>query len=425
MQRERRSGLGGSSGTIRFRCTFRNTIYDVLRARGWKEVESETDWDVAWIDKDWLRENFDSMHLDEHQRINHFRNHYELTKKDNLIKNLKRWQRQLQREGREEEAKSYDFFPVTFVLPADYGLFVEEFKQQSGATWIMKPAGKAQGRGIFLFNKLSQINDWKKDHKWKSDEPQAEIYVVQRYIENPLLVGGKKFDMRIYVLVTAYSPLTVYLYRSGFARFSLYRFETTAKNLSDTYVHLTNAAIQKTGPAYDKQAGCKWSLRHLKLYLMGKYGMETTDRLFGEIQDICINSLLAVQKVMINDKHCFEMYGYDIMIDDTLKPWLIEVNASPSLTADTPQDYELKFGLLDDVFSVVDVEDKLDGAQEECIGGFDLIYAGGPREKTKQSTLLTKLGCFDDRVRSLRRLHKQHAKRVQQQAAAAVAAGVR
>ena len=158
---------------------------------------------------------------------------------------------------------------------------------------------------------------------------------------------------------------------------------------------------------------------------MGKYGMEATDRLFGEIQDICINSLLAVQKVMINDKHCFEMYGYDIMIDDTLKPWLIEVNASPSLTADTPQDYELKFGLLDDVFSVVDVEDKLDGAQEECIGGFDLIYAGGPREKTKQSTLLTKLGCFDDRVRSLRRLHKQHAKRVQQQAAAAAAAGVR
>ena len=49
---------------------------------------------------------------------------------------------------------------------------------------------------------------------------------------------------------------------------------------------------------------------------------------------------------------CGGRYGYDIMIDEALKPWLIEVNASPSLTADTPQDYELKFGLLDDVYSV-------------------------------------------------------------------------
>ena len=65
-----------------------------------------------------------------------------------------------------------------------------------------------------------------------------------------------------------------------------------------------------------------------------------------------IYSLLSVQKVMIHDKHCFELYGYDILIDDALKPWLVEVNASPSLTADTPQDYELKFGLLDDVYSV-------------------------------------------------------------------------
>ena len=53
-----------------------DTIYDVLRARGWKEVESETDWDVAWVETAWLRENFDGQHLEDHQRINHFRNHY-------------------------------------------------------------------------------------------------------------------------------------------------------------------------------------------------------------------------------------------------------------------------------------------------------------------------------------------------------------
>lgn len=415
----RRSGLGGpGGGTVRFRCTFHNTIYDVLRARGWREVETETDWDVAWIDTGWLRENYDGMHLEDHQRINHFRNHYELTRKDNLVKNLKRMQRQLQREGKDEDAKKFDFFPGTYVLPADYGLFVEEFKQQGGAIWIMKPVGKAQGKGIFLFNKLAQINEWKKDHRWKSDNPQAEAYVVQRYVENPLLVGGKKFDLRIYVLVTSYSPLTVYMNRSGFARFSYHRYNTHAKNLGDNYVHLTNVAIQKTAPGYDGGAGCKWPLRNLKLYLIGKFGVEATDTLFNEIQELCINSLLAVQKVMINDKHCFEMYGYDILIDDNLKPWLIEVNASPSLTADTPADYELKFGLLDDVYSVIDVESKLGGVQEECIGGFDLIHAGGPVSSDKQSCYTTRLGCYDDRVRQLKKLHKAHAKRALQAAQA-------
>jgi tubulin polyglutamylase TTLL9 len=68
----------------------------------------------------------------------------------------------------------------------------------------MKPVGKSQGKGIFLFNKLNQISDWKKDLRWRADSPVPENYIVQRYVDNPYLVGGKKFDLRIYVLVTSY-----------------------------------------------------------------------------------------------------------------------------------------------------------------------------------------------------------------------------
>jgi len=90
---------------------------------------------------------------------------------------------------RAEEAATYDFCPVTFVLPGDYALFVEEFNRVHGTVWIMKPIGRAQGKGIFLFHKLSQISSWKSEHRWKPDTPGVETYVVQKYIPNPYCVS--------------------------------------------------------------------------------------------------------------------------------------------------------------------------------------------------------------------------------------------
>ena len=55
-------------------------------------------------------------------------------------------------------------------------------------------------------------------------------------------------------------------------------------------------------------------LQALKLYLMSIHGVDRIDQLFWEIQMIILRSLLAVQPIMIADKHCFELYGYDIII---------------------------------------------------------------------------------------------------------------
>ncbi|KAH8934680.1 hypothetical protein BDL97_18G097200 [Sphagnum fallax] len=366
-----------SKTSIKFRSCWKQTvIYEVLKARGWVETESELEWDFFWSDVGWMYEFFDHIHLADHQRFNHFRNYYELTRKDLLIKNLKRMKKTLEREGQIAEAAKYNFFPNTYALPAEYGLFVEEFKRTSpqsqnfsktkGArslqevgVWIMKPVGKARGRGIFLFTRLNQISEWKKDHRWKVENPQVENYIVQRYIDNPYLVGGKKFDLRIYVLVLAYAPLKAYVYRSGFARFTIAHFSIKKEELVNNLVHLTNFSIQKHAPAYKSKTGTKWPLHSLKMHMISKHGEQVVNTLFHNIHMLILRSLLAMQNVMIQDKHCFELYGYDILVDDSLKPWLLEVNASPSLGADTPTDHELKYGMLDDVITLVDMEHRL------------------------------------------------------------------
>jgi tubulin polyglutamylase TTLL9 len=286
----------------------------------------------------------------------------------------------------------------------------------------MKPVGRAQGKGIFIFQKLSQISKWKSDSRYASSTGggsgssagtsggggadldgakktkadsrggDAEAYIVQRYVANPYLVAGRKFDMRIYALVTTYAPLTVWLYRGGFCRFSSARYSNNAADLENVFMHLTNVAIQKKSADYAKdEHGGKWDVRHLKLYLMSRYGVVMVDRLFNEIQMIVLRSLLAVQQVMIQDKHCFELYGYDVLFDDTFKPWLVEVNASPSLSASTPDDYEMKTTMLSSMLDIIDMEGKLKG-DEVRIGGFDLVYRNGHVSGSSGCTYSSMLG---------------------------------
>lgn len=332
-----------------------------------------------------------------------------------MVKNLKRTRKQTEREQGKIEASSFDFYPTTFELPSEYHIFVEEFKRNPGVVWIMKPIAKSQGKGIFLFKKLKDITDWKKGEYQREPDPNKEIpetYVVQRYIENPYLIGGRKFDIRVYVLVTSYIPLKVWLYRGGFARFSNTRF--SLDSIDDTYVHLTNVAVQKTAPDYDPEKGCKWSTQQLRKYLVAKHGMEAVEKMFRLMDDIFIKTLQSVQKIIINDKRCFEMYGYDILLDNDLKPWLIEINASPSLTASSNDDYNLKFGLLDDVLNIVDLEGRLSG-KEKHIGGFDLMWDDGPVmsddigiecANAPGFTPNSYLGCQFDRKKQLKQLYK-------------------
>ena len=208
------------------------------------------DWNFYWSNVGSFRSLMspEGPRLLDHQIVNHFPNHLELTKKDLMVKHLKRYKKEVLKDGKLSDASILNFLPTTFVLPGDYNLFTEEFRKNPSSIWIMKPTDKARGIGIFLINKITQLKKWGRDaaKSYTFGQPK-DAYVISRYIENPLLIGGKKFDLRIYVLVTDWNPLIVYKYQQGFCRFCSVKYNLDAEDLDNNFMHLTNVSIQKFG----------------------------------------------------------------------------------------------------------------------------------------------------------------------------------
>lgn len=136
------------------------------------------------------------------------------------------------------------------MLPQDYNIFLEEFRRSGGGTWIMKPTSAAQGKGIFLVNRLTQLKKWS-DKPKKGAEPQRNYVISKfvvvfcvdqmflsnqiwyRYLDSPLLIGGKKFDMRMYVLVTSFRPLRAYIAKQGFCRFCTVKYNANMTDMDN------------------------------------------------------------------------------------------------------------------------------------------------------------------------------------------------
>jgi tubulin polyglutamylase TTLL1 len=123
------------------------------------------DWNIYWANPWTVKQIFNpetGHRLGESQLLNHFPNHYELTRKDLMVKNIKRFRREMEKEGNPIAEKDergdfmhMDIVPMTYILPGDYTIFVEEFRRKPDEMWIMKPTARAQGKGIFLVNKLN------------------------------------------------------------------------------------------------------------------------------------------------------------------------------------------------------------------------------------------------------------------------------
>ncbi|KAH0573397.1 Tubulin tyrosine ligase [Spironucleus salmonicida] len=366
---------------------FRNTIYRVALERNWVETQDDQ-YNFAWLEKYELAEAYKknaALINSKNFYINHFQNHQVITRKDLLAMNINKTLRFLHKFS-PKLLNAFAIMPETFILPQNWSQFQQ--KKDNQTTYIVKPANRAQGKGIFMA-KYFEIQDWyKQDYPEICKQAEAldfkldfkleesniksglQLYLVQKYIHNPLLINQHKFDLRLYVLVRSFQPLDIWICRQGFARFALTKYEKSA----DPSAHLTNIAIQKHTNAYNKNLdGAKWTVQDLFEYMCNLTGEQNTRSAFRETEKLIVRILQIVAGQMNQNKCSFEVYGFDVMFDDELRVSLLEVNACPSLSADTAEDEILKKEMLHDAISIV--VDGM-GAEKQEFGCWHRIHQG-------------------------------------------------
>jgi tubulin polyglutamylase TTLL4 len=284
--------------------------------------------------------------------------------------------------------KEFGFIPRTYVLPQDSKLLRQVWEKSCGKEkWIIKPPASARGTGIKVVHRWAQI-------------PKKRPLVVQKYISQPYLINGSKFDLRLYVLVTSINPLRIYIYDDGLVRFASVKYSSDMASLGDRYMHLTNYSINKMSSQYTQNEdatacqGHKWTVKALWMYLE-KEGVDVT-ALWNRLVDLVIKTIVSgessisqLTRANLVSRYCsYELFGIDVLFDEALRPWLLEVNISPSLHSSSPLDLAVKGPMVRDLLNMAGyhIPNKLLVAQQE-----EILRTFGLKDKRVPL-------CFDKRL---------------------------
>ncbi|KAJ1135599.1 hypothetical protein NDU88_002037 [Pleurodeles waltl] len=320
------------------------SVRRAARRYGLRESCDTNDWSLFWTDCSVSLDR--ALDMKGYQKINHFPGMSEICRKDTLARNMSRMQKLFPKE--------YHLLPRTWCLPADYGDLQAYGRARKHKTYICKPDTGCQGRGIFITRSLKDIGT-------------GEDMICQLYISKPFIVDGFKFDLRVYVLVTSCDPLRIFVYNEGLARFATTCYsDPSQNNLDEVCMHLTNYSINKHSENFirDDDSGSKRKLSTINKYLQD-HGYDTV-RIWADIEDVIIKTLISAHPTIKHNytscfpshsagSACFEILGFDILLDRKLRPWLLEVNHSPSFSTDSRLDREVKDALLYDTLVLINL----------------------------------------------------------------------
>ena len=283
--------------------------------------------------------------LNKYQRYNHFPICWQLGRKDNLCANFLKMQKKFKSD--------FNYMPKKYILPQDRDEVQEKMREYNvfniKEIYIVKPLASTHGKGVRILTDSTTV-------------PKKGI--LENYIYNPHLINRRKYDMRIYVLVTGFRPLNIYIYDNGIIRFCSEKYTTDAEKFNNNYIHITNYSVNKAMEILRKgekkiDFEMKWSLLALKGYFMEK--KINFEPIWKQIKDIAIKTILsmfdlstpALKMFKLTSCNLFELYGLDILLDNKFNPWLLECNINPSLNCDKEVDVKVKSKLITDILNII------------------------------------------------------------------------
>ena len=203
--------------------------------------------------------------------------------------------------------------------------------------WIVKRTNLNRGRQMKVLSNLDEII---KEINLIFEEKKPNYLIIQKYIEDPLLYNGRKFDIRIWVLFTYLgkdSKYEAYVFKEGHLKACSDIFNIDSDNL---FIHLTNYSVQKHNKNFSKtEIGNEISFKLFQDELNRQNsGKNFKKDIFPEIIKIIGISAKAVKNKIniMNRKNCFEIFGYDFILDVNYQPFLLEINTNPGLEESSP-----------------------------------------------------------------------------------------
>jgi tubulin polyglutamylase TTLL5 len=291
-----------------------------LENQNWQEGD-EQHWQAAWVTGMPPKAAF--RQTSPERRMNHIPGNAALTVKSRLHESLSALrERAVRHYGAEHpHTQRLGFFPRAYEMPHDYPALLQDAAAHPEKRWILKPTNASKGQGVRVLRNPEAA-------------PLSPNWLVQEYIGNPHTIRGHKYVLRLYMLIAGIDPLRVYLYRQGFAKLASAPWDPN--DTDNVYSQLTNPDIN----ARNQEAEIPVEFIDLARYRAWLRDQGHDDEaLFAKLDDLATLTALSGVEAMraksreagADPRGCYELIGLDCLVDDALKPWILECNLSPSL----------------------------------------------------------------------------------------------